>query len=45
MFQGKKYLKNQILFQVLRDPCIAVGDDGYVVASVGLKCFKEKINK
>jgi hypothetical protein len=43
--EKKKLKKFQILFQVPRDPCIAVGDDGYVAAPPGLKCFKEKINK
>jgi hypothetical protein len=44
MFQGKK-IKNlnlNFFYHVLWDQGIAVGHDGCVVASVGLKCFKEK---
>jgi hypothetical protein len=34
-----------IFFQVWQDPCVAVVDDGLVVASPNLKCFKEKNKK
>jgi hypothetical protein len=43
MFQGFFiFYFSQNFFQVLRDPCIAFGDNGYVATLVRLKCFKEK---
>jgi hypothetical protein len=48
MFQGK-FFKNYFIFikffQVRRDPCIAVVNDGYAPTLVGLECFKGKKKK
>jgi hypothetical protein len=45
LFLFKILIFNFFNFQVQRDPCIAVVDDGYAVALPGLKCFKGKKEK